>query len=117
MTSFGAVPLFPNDTYSNPLTNTAAAKYVVPGATQGHLTGVLAANYDTVKRVVTLYLVADGGSAANSNILMQFDVLPGTPASWRGDKLLDEKYSIFAKIDSGSSVNLFLDGYEDASVT
>ena len=52
------------------LTTSAATYYTVPTSTKTVLKKVTFTNNDTVPRTVTLYLVETGGSAGNSNIIV-----------------------------------------------
>lgn len=111
------VQLFPNSSYSNSLTNSAAAIYDNPGNTISRIVNIVAVNYDTSPRTVTLYLVPAAGSASNSNMLATFEVLPSRPAAWAFSKLVPDGYSLYAKADVTTKVNLFIDGTEEAGVT
>jgi hypothetical protein len=64
-------------------------------------------NYSGTARLFTLYYVPTGGAAGNDNIIAQHTV-NATDFVQLGDIVLVSGYSLYAKADAGSALNLLL---------
>jgi hypothetical protein len=94
------------------LSGTAASK-VAAGANEAIVfTNVSLMNLDTTSRLVTFYQVASGGSATTANQCLVQSVITGQSTTVpAGAFVIANGASLWAKTDSGTSVNLSLNYY------
>ncbi len=90
-----------------------AVNQVAAGANEAIVfTNVTLMNLDTTARVVTFYQVASGGSATSANQCLVQSVFAGQSTTVPvGAFVIANGASLWAKTDSGTSVNLSLNFY------
>ena len=96
------------------LTAGAASYYSAPANTGAEIQAATATNVTGTARTVTVYLVASGGAAGATNIVVQTRTVPANSAVqlW---ELIGQKVptgaSIWALADAATAVNLTIGGY------
>lgn len=93
----------------------ATAYYTVDASTRTRIDAMALTNTDSQARTVSVYLVASGGSATDSNVVLKdYNLAPGQTIRVKGaiGQVLQTGAKIFAVASVANVVNIYASGVE-----
>jgi len=100
------------------VSDSAAAVYTVPSSTVGYVKSILLHNTNTSAENVKLYFVENGGSVADSRLILNVSLEANETLEWMLEYPLPMETAgdtIQAVTDTASKVNIVISGMEETA--